>query len=291
MNNTYRNVHSFFALLITGVFLSGCASTPPTSSIDPYESMNRSIFSFNESIDEHALKPVAKGYKFIVPDPLEIAIANFYSNLDDLNVIFNDILQLKFKNARNDTARFVINTTLGMVGLVDFGTPYGFPKRHEDFGQTLAHYGVSSGPYLVLPVLGGSTVRDASAMIVDIGTNPNFYSGIISAGIGPAVGALNAISKRAELLDAEEIIDEGALDKYEFLRDAHLQRRRSLIYDGNPPRSIDDELEGEGEDSTAAATEGVDQDPSAMDETKKKRSVVVEYIDPEDSENEDASDD
>lgn len=289
MNNIYRNLHSFFALLIVGVFLSGCASTPPTSSIDPYESMNRSIFSFNESVDEHALKPVAKGYKFIVPDPVETMISNFYSNLDDLNVIFNDLLQLKFKNAGNDTARFVINTTLGMAGLVDFGTPYGFPKRHEDFGQTLAHYGVSSGPYLVLPVLGGSTMRDAGAMIVDMGTNPNFYSGIVFFGIGPAVGALQAVSKRSELLDAEEIVDEGALDKYEFLRDAHLQRRRSLIYDGNPPRSIDDELEGEGEDSVAATTEGVDQDPSTAT-TKKKRSVVVEYIDPEDSENEDASD-
>ena len=287
MNNTYQNVRSYFALLIIGAFLSGCASTPPTSSKDPYESMNRSIFSFNESVDEHALKPAAKGYKFIVPDPLEIAIANFYSNLDDINVIFNDLLQLKFKNAGNDAARFVINTTLGMAGLVDFGTPYGFPKRQEDFGQTLAHYGVSSGPYLVLPVLGGSTVRDASAMIVDIGTNPNFYSGIISAGIGPAVGALNAISKRAELLDAEEIVDEGALDKYEFLRDAHLQHRRSLIYDGNPPRSIDDEIEGEV--PVAATAEGVGQNPSEMDTTKKKRSVVVEYIDPEDSENEDES--
>ena len=262
-----------------GMFLSGCAT--PTTQIDPYESMNRSIFAFNESVDENVMKPVAEGYRFVTPDPVEIMIKNFYSNLDDVAVIFNDILQLKFRNAGADSARFIINTVLGMGGLVDFGTDYGFPKRHEDFGQTLGHWGVSPGAYLILPIMGGSNMRDAPALLVDMGTNPIFYTGIITVGLGPALGAVSAVDTRANLLDTEEIIDEAALDKYEFIRDAYLQRRRSLVYDGNPPRSMDDELEGpEGEEPV-----------EDLASSTKKRSITVEYIDPEDSENQGPSTD
>ena len=259
-------------LLLLGVFLSGCAT--PTTQIDPYESMNRSIFSFNESVDDNVVKPVAEGYRFVTPDPVEIMITNFYSNLDDVKVIFNDILQLKFRNAGADSARFLINTILGMGGLVDFGTDYGFPKRHEDFGQTLGHWGVSTGPYIVLPFIGGSNMRDAPAMLVDVAANPATYMGFVTVGIAPAMGAVAAVDTRAGLLDTEEIVDEAALDKYEFLRDAYLQRRRSLVHDGNPPRSMDDELEGPDE---------TDQD--SVSSTEKKRSIAIEYIDPEDSEN------
>ncbi len=268
---------SFFRasiLLLLGVFLSGCAT--PTTQIDPYESMNRSIFSFNETVDENVMKPVAEGYRFVTPDPVEIMISNFYSNLDDVKVIFNDLLQLKFRNAGADSARFLINTILGMGGLVDFGTDYGFPKRHEDFGQTLGHWGVSTGPYIVLPFIGGSNMRDGPATLVDLVTSPMFYSGFITFGVGAAMGAVAAVDTRAGLLDTEEIIGEAALDKYEFLRDAYLQRRRSLVHDGNPPRSMDDELEGPDE---------TDQD--LVSSTEKKRSIAIEYIDPdpEDSEN------
>ena len=268
---------SFFRasiLLLLGVFLSGCAT--PTTQIDPYESMNRSIFSFNESLDDNVMKPVAEGYRFVTPDPVEIMISNFYSNLDDVKVIFNDLLQLKFRNAGADSARFLINTILGMGGLVDFGTDYGFPKRLEDFGQTLGHWGVSTGPYIVLPFIGGSNMRDAPATLVDLVTSPMFYSGFITFGVGAAMGAVAAVDTRAGLLDTEEIIGEAALDKYEFLRDAYLQRRRSLVHDGNPPRSMDDELEGPDE---------TDQDLASS--TEKKRSITIEYIDPdpEDSEN------
>ena len=264
--------------LLLGIFLSGCAT--PTTQIDPYESMNRSIFSFNESVDENVVKPVAEGYRFVTPDPVEIMISNFYSNLDDVKVIFNDLLQLKFRNAGADSARFLINTILGMGGLVDFGTDYGFPKRLEDFGQTLGHWGVSTGPYIVLPFIGGSNMRDAPATLVDIVTSPMFYSGFITFGVGAAMGAVAAVDTRAGLLDTEEIIGEAALDKYEFLRDAYLQRRRSLVHDGNPPRSMDDELEGPDE---------TDQD--LVSSTEKKRSIAIEYIDPEDSENQGASTD
>jgi len=272
MNIPHLNHFRIFILLLLGIFLSGCATTPPTSRADPYESMNRSIFAFNESVDKNLMKPVAEGYRFVTPDPVEIMISNFYSNLDDVKVIFNDILQLKFRNAGNDSARFLINTILGMGGLVDFGTDYGFPKRHEDFGQTLGHYGVPSGAYLVLPILGGSNMRDAPSLLVDVAANPATYTGFVTFGIAPAMGAVAAVDTRASLLDKEEIIDEAALDKYEFIRDAYLQRRRSLIFDGNPPRSMDDELEGP-EDTP---------DPDLSASTKKKRNVVIEYIDPED---------
>ncbi len=270
MNIPHLNHFRVFILLLLGFFLSGCATTPPTSRKDPYESMNRSIFAFNESVDKNVLKPAAKGYRAVTPDPVEIMITNFYSNLDDVKVIFNDILQLKFREAGSDSARFLINTILGFGGLINYGEDYGFPKRNEDFGQTLGHYDVPSGPYIVLPIVGGSTTRDATAMLVDIGTNPIFYTGIITVGIGPAMGAVGAIDARAQLLDKEEIIDEAALDKYEFIRDAYLQRRHSLIYDGNPPRSMDDELEGPEE-----------PDPELTTSTKKKRNVVIEYIYPD----------
>jgi len=272
MNTTNLNFSRFSALLFFGILLSGCAA--PQSSTDPYESMNRSIFSFNEKLDEHALKPVAEGYKAIAPEPVEIMAANFFSNLDDFVVVINDLLQLKFKEAGSDGTRLLINTFLGMGGLVNYGEDYGFPKRHEDFGQTLAHYGVSSGPYIVLPILGGSTFRDAGSGIVDMATNPLFSAGFFMGAIAaPIIGAARAVDARAQLLDKEEIVDEAALDKYEFLRDAYLQRRRSLIYDGDPPRSIDDEIEGPVQEVSVPA--------------EKKRSIEVEYIDPENSENQD----
>ena len=269
----HLNHFRVFSLLLLGIFLSGCATTPPTSRKDPYESMNRSIFAFNESVDKNVMKPVAEGYRFVTPDPVEIMISNFYSNLDDVKVIFNDILQLKFRNAGNDSARFLINTILGMGGLVDFGTDYGFPKRLEDFGQTLGHWGVSTGPYIVLPFIGGSNMRDAPAMLVDIVTSPMFYVGFVTLGAGAAMGAVAAVDTRAGLLDTEEIIGEAALDKYEFLRDAYLQRRRSLVHDGNPPRTMDDELEG---------LDGPDQDLASSTEKKRTmRTIVIEYIDPD----------
>jgi phospholipid-binding lipoprotein MlaA len=272
MNITDLNFSRFSALLFFGILLSGCAA--PQSSKDPYESVNRSIFSFNEKADKYALKPVAEGYKAVLPEPAQIMAANFFSNLDDFVVVINDLLQLKFSEAGSDGTRLLINTFLGMGGLVNYGEDYGFPKRHEDFGQTLAHYGVSSGPYIVLPILGGSTFRDAGSGLVDMATNPLFSAGFFMGAIAaPVIGAARAVDARAQLLDKEEIVDEAALDKYEFLRDAYLQRRRSLIYDGDPPRSIDDEIDGPVQETSAPV--------------EKKRSIVVEYIDPEDSGNQD----
>ena len=264
MNITCLKLSRFPVLLGLAIFLSGCATSQNTH--DPLESMNRSVFSFNETADKYALKPVAIGYKTIAPDVVQIGAGNFFSNLDDFIVVINDILQLKFSEAGQDGSRLLINTFLGMGGLVDFGSDYGFPKRYEDFGQTLAHYGVASGPYIVVPFLGGYTVRSGIGGIVDVATNPVFYAAPFMAPfISPAIGAGKAVDERKQVLSKEEIINEAALDKYEFLRDAYLQRRNSLIHDGNPP-SIDDVI---------------DEPVQEVAHTEKKRSVVIEYIDPE----------
>lgn len=289
----HLNLLKVYVLLFLGIFLSGCAT--PTSQRDPYESTNRSIFNFNESVDKNMVKPVAEGYKFVTEGPVEIMIRNFYSNLDDVPVIFNDILQLKFRNAGADSTRLVINTTLGMGGLVDFGTDYGFPKRNEDFGQTLGHWGVPSGPYIVLPFIGGSNMRDAPAMLVDTVTSPIFYTGFITVGVGPALGVVSVVGTRADLLDTEEIIGEASLDKYEFLRDAYLQRRHSLVHDGDPPRTMDEKLEGPdgtNQDLASSTKKRTLEEPdetdkysaSSIKKRAKKRTIVIEFIEPEDSE-------
>jgi phospholipid-binding lipoprotein MlaA len=221
MNNKHLKLSRFPVLIGLAIFLSGCATSPtPQENHDPLESMNRSVFSFNEKADKYALKPVALGYKTIAPDLVQQGAGNFFSNLDDFIVVLNDILQLKFSEAGQDGSRLLINTFLGMGGLVDFGTEYGFPKRYEDFGQTLAHYGVASGPYIVVPFLGGYTVRSGVGGIVDIATNPVFYAAPFMAPfISPAIGAGRAVDERKQVLSKEEIINEAALDKYEFLRD------------------------------------------------------------------------
>ena len=267
MNNKHLKLSRFPVLIGLAIFLSGCATSPTSQeNQDPLESMNRSVFSFNEKADKYALKPVALGYKTIAPDLVQQGAGNFFSNLDDFIVVLNDILQLKFSEAGQDGSRLLINTFLGMGGLVDFGTEYGFPKRYEDFGQTLAHYGVASGPYIVVPFLGGYTVRSGVGGIVDIATNPVFYAAPFMAPfISPAIGAGKAVDERKQVLSKEEIINEAALDKYEFLRDAYLQRRNSLIHDGNPP-SIDDVIDEPVQEASIA---------------EKKRSVVIEYIDSE----------
>jgi phospholipid-binding lipoprotein MlaA len=270
MNITCLKLSRLPVLLGLAIFLSGCATSPtsPTSeeNHDPLESMNRSVFAFNEKADKYVLKPVAMGYKTIAPEIVEVGAANFFANLDDVIVVLNDILQLKFSKAGQDGSRLLINTFLGMGGLIDFGSDYGFPKRYEDFGQTLAHYGVSSGPYIVVPFLGGYTVRSGVGGIVDIASNPVFYAAPFMAPfISPTIGAGRAVDQRKQVMDNEEIVNEAALDKYEFLRDAYLQRRNNLIHDGNPP-AINDVIDEPVQESTDA---------------EKKRSVVIEYIDPE----------
>ena len=226
-----------FVLLFASLLLSACASTSPnTNPKDPYEGFNRSIYSFNDSLDKAVFKPVAKGYKAVLPDLAQKMVHNFISNIDDVFVTGHDLLQFKFAKASSDFTRVWVNTIFGVFGL--FNVAHNLEKHNEDFGQTLGYWGVSSGPYLVVPFFGPSSVRDGAGLIVDI------YSGMIIQNV-PARNTLfgiTQIDQRVKLLDTESLIEDTVMDPYSFIRDAYLMRRQSLVYDGDPPRiKYDDE--------------------------------------------------
>ena len=225
---------------------TGCATLDgPADPNDPLESYNRAMYQFNETFDTYIFKPVAQGYDTITPAPVQKGISNFFRNLDDVLVIVNDLLQLKFKQAASDTGRFLINSTLGLFGLIDWATDMGLEKHNEDFGQTLGYWGVPSGPYFVLPILGSSTIRDTAGFAVDESYFDPIYKQIedgypVSSRPDEAavwsMTILKAVDIRANLLKGKKVMDEAALDPYVFLREAYLQRRKDLVYDGKPPK-------------------------------------------------------
>ena len=220
-------------LLVVACCLSGCATSGNPR--DPLESVNRAVFSFNDGFDRAVAKPLAEGYRAAMPSFARTAVTNFFSNLEDLWIALNDLLQGKPRKAFDDLARTLINSTVGILGLIDVASDLGIEKRNEDFGQTLGLWGVPSGPYLVLPFLGSSTMRDAlSYGLVDVKGDFVRQHGDVSERNTAFV--LRAVNLRANLLDASRIVEEAALDKYTFMRDAYLQRRQSLVYDGNPPK-------------------------------------------------------
>ncbi len=214
----------------------------PPNPDDPLESFNRSMFAFNESVDKYAIKPAAEAYDFIMPSFASKGVSNFFNNIDDIVVFFNQLLQFKFHEAAATSARFVFNTTFGLLGLIDFATDMDLPKQNEDFGQTLAVWGVNSGPYLVLPFIGPMTIRDTAGLAVDwTYFDPIFKRQTLNQSL--VTLTIKYIDVRAGLLKASNIIDETVPDKYSFIRDAWLLRREFLIYDGDPPEDFnEDEL-------------------------------------------------
>jgi phospholipid-binding lipoprotein MlaA len=248
----YKALKVFSSLIIAcSISLaSGCATLDgPPNPDDPLERYNRAMFSFNETMDKAILKPVAKGYDWIMPGTLSTGVTNFFNNLDDIVVFANSLLQLKFHEAVSTSARIVWNTTIGLLGFIDVATHMDLPKYNEDFGQTLAFWGVGSGPYFVLPFLGPSTVRDGLSVPVDwVLFDPVFQDKELKVTLSLLV--VRYTDKRAGLLQATNIIDETAPDKYSFIRDAYLQRRQYLIHDGNPPDTgmSDKELFGDDDD-------------------------------------------
>jgi len=220
-------------VLILAATLSGCA-TLGDNPRDPLEPLNRAMFSFNDAMDEAVMKPVAKGYRFVLPGFVRTGVSNFFSNVDDVWVSINQVLQGKFLDGLGDFGRFLFNSTVGIAGLFDFASEVGLPKHSEDFGQTLAWWGVGGGPYVVLPILGPSTVRDGLAFLVDTQVDPVWRINNIPVRNTSVV--IRFTGRRAELLDVSNVLEQAALDRYALLRDAWLQRRRSLIYDGDPPR-------------------------------------------------------
>ncbi len=236
------------------LFVSGCATIDgPTDPQDPLESYNRAAFAFNDSLDQYILKPVAQGYDTVTPDPIIKSVNNFFSNLDDIVVIFNDILQLKPLQFASDLGRFIVNSTLGLAGFIDWASDMNLPKHYEDFGQTLGYWGVPEGPYFVIPFFGPSTIRDGFGRLVD-GSQADPIWVTIEDGypleerdlpLSIGITVVKSIDDRASLLKAENILNEAALDRYSFIREAYLQRRLNLVYDGNPPEEESDFNEDE----------------------------------------------
>jgi phospholipid-binding lipoprotein MlaA len=213
------------ALTVAALLSCGCASGSGRTAGDPLEPMNRAIFAFNDKLDTYVIKPVATGYQKVTPTPVQAAVRNFFSNLGDIGNFANDLLQLEATDATEDVMRFAFNSTLGIGGLIDWATPAGLPKHHQDFGLTLAHYGVPVGPYLVVPLFGPSSVRDVSDIAVSGLLNP---FGEASGAAQASVAGARFVSKRADLQGASDLLSQAALDKYSFTRDVYLQRRRQL---------------------------------------------------------------
>lgn len=223
--------------LLAALTLSACATTGGDPR-DPWEGLNRKTYAFNDALDRAVMKPVAQGYQKVTPAFAQEGVNNFYSNLEDIGTTLNNLLQGKVKEGAGDAARFVVNSVIGVFGLWDVATPMGLEKHDEDFGQTLGWYGVPPGPYFVIPFLGPSTARDAPARAVD----PSwFYNDYLPDRVYWSWWGLDKVRTRANLLKAERVLDEAALDRYTFLRDAWLQRRRNQVFDGNAPKEKEEE--------------------------------------------------
>jgi phospholipid-binding lipoprotein MlaA len=230
-------------ILLTAVGLTGCASTHPGNPADPLEPINRGIYKFNDVVDKAVVKPVARGYKEMMPRVGRIMVSNFFSNLDDVTVTANDLLQFKLVQGFSDGMRFIVNTTVGVFGLIDVASAGGLVKHNEDFGQTLGKWGVGNGPYIVLPILGPSTLRDSAGLYGDGYTSPMYQMQDMRA--RNQAYLTRGINRRTEFLDQEKILNEAMLDPYKFMRDAYLLHRQSQVYDGNPPRPQYDDDESD----------------------------------------------
>lgn len=233
--NTFTRIRLLLSVFLFSLILQGCATVEgPTDPEDPFESFNRAMYSFNDTLDKAILKPVAEGYNAVLPDPVNKGVSNFFSNIDDVVVIFNDLLQLKIGQAVSDTARVFFNTTIGIFGLIDVSSGMELAKHDEDLGQSFGYWGIDTGPYLVLPILGPSNIRDTVGLVGDAYVDP--LNDVTPDSDRNWLVVLEGVDTRAGLLSTSKVLDEAALDPYLFVRDAYLQRRQNQVYDGNPPK-------------------------------------------------------
>lgn len=245
------------------IFSVACSTTPikeasTTSKTDTLESFNRSVHSFNEKLDANVLKPIAKGYMWATPDIVEKGVTNFFSNINDIGVTVNDLLQFKMTQSGMDASRFIVNTTAGGLGVVDVASMIDLPKHNEDFGQTLGFWGVPTGDFLMLPFMGPSSPREVAGKLGDALFNPFSYTFLFGGGIAMTVGvasanALDVTNTRATLMGTEKMVNEAAgSDRYNFIKNAYQQRREYLIHDGNVPSQDDVDLFDEEESLESA---------------------------------------
>ncbi len=264
-SNMQSKLTQLFISLALVTLVAGCATQ---ANKDPLEGVNRGVYKFNDVTDKIIFKPVATAYKAVAPTPVRKGVNNFFNNLGSITTVLNDILQFKFTHAFTDAGRFVINSTFGLAGLIDVAGMDNIPQRKEDFGQTLGYWGAGNGAYLVLPLLGPSSVRDTTGLVFDaFTTDPISYvhgDGHVAA--SNWLRAAQFVDKRTELLDAKDLVDDASLDPYAFARDAYLQRRDSLIADGVvSTKPVNDGFEPADEDSPAtkaAPAEAVPAEPA-----------------------------
>lgn len=230
--------------LVAAAVLAGCATGPDRDPRDPLEPWNRAVYKFNDKVDQVVARPVATAYRRVVPGGVRDGVRNFFANIADPFIGVNNFLQGKPEDGVTDWARFLFNSTFGLFGLHDIASEMGLEKHNEDFGQTFGRWGAGPGPYLVLPFFGSSDLRDGVGFVVDIYADP--MTNIRPHDVQYLLYGLRFTQTRADLLEASRILEQAALDKYSFQRDAYLQRRRSLVYDGHPPR--EKELEDEDDD-------------------------------------------
>ena len=252
-------IKSIAVALATAGLLAGCATSGNPK--DPIEGFNRAMFAFNEGLDSAIIKPVATGYEAVLPSPVRTGVTNFFGNIEDLFVGVNNLLQGKVPEALSDLGRVVINSTIGLLGVIDFASDAGLEKHDEDFGQTFGRWGVGTGAYVVVPVFGPRTVRDTVGLVLDVHVDP--VANHRPTGTRDAAVILRLVNNRANLLAADKVVEEAALDKYSYMRDAYLQRRRNLIHDGNPPRDVE------------AVADQVDRPLTAATEAPQPRADLV----------------
>ena len=239
MSGKLRVARSATLLLAIGL-LVGCASVPDDyrDPRDPWESYNRAVHKFNTEFDKAIFKPLAEAYRFVTPELVDKGVTNFFDNIRDFTSAVSNLLQFKLSRAATDVGRIVVNSTIGVVGLMDVASNMDLPSYKEDFGQTFGYWGIGPGPYFVVPILGPKTVRDTVSLVPDWYTKPTSY--IDDTGVRIGLAILDGIDRRADLLAASEVLDEAALDPYSFTRDAYLQKRLNDVYDGNPPIEEED---------------------------------------------------
>ncbi len=243
LNTTFR----LLGILLVLNSLNGCSTTRANNidQKDPWEGWNRDVHGFNKDFDDTILKPVAKGYDEVVPNPVDEGITNVFSNINDIGVTINDFLQLKFLQGGMDFSRFIVNTTVGVVGVFDVAKELDLPKHDEDFGQTLGYWGVPTGSYMVLPFLGASTPRDTVGLIGDALFNPltyvSFFGGFAANAATAAATGVDVTDTRSDLMQSEKLLDEASVDRYDFIKSTYLQRRNYLVHDGKVPQEASDD--------------------------------------------------
>lgn len=243
-----KRLKTSLAVLIGVLSLGGCATTgvnnATASKADPYESINRDMFAFNDTVDNYVAEPISDAYKWVTPQFVQTGIFNFFNNLKNVNVVINDVLQGKFEQSAEDTGRLLMNSTIGLGGLIDVAEDVGLKQNDEDFDQTLAVWGVPQGPYFVLPLLGPTTARGMPSSVLDTAANPASY-------IGMPVQLVSLLNTRANAQGSLDVVKEGALDPYVFIREGYLQTREHLASDGKNQVAMD--VDNELDDNAASA--------------------------------------